>query len=340
MNSAQVERVFDLISRGSTNQQIGALLKSKKEAGAKDVQYSGSAPELLKKLKKAHYAGAVSEQELLQLMIDGEECGNQHIFFFRFDPVAHPQYTKTTSLRTKLLASLGGKETDLPLLDSPQDQRTLVDIRLDPLPSEEKMLVAKWYSYRYVERHTGEDEIVNDNGRKVVQKQFERVPTRIMSLVRLHPMGLLEIRVPTGQFESRKICLEELELVWADVQSVLKPAHFEPMCMRGAMKHLRDHASKRHRLSTSQMSNGFARAEFNPAVEGQAISNEHALSMANYKHVEKSDIYWTHPERKDDEIRCQVGLYASHGVRIGAQLTQRVLDYIVYRWWEFRDCKP
>jgi hypothetical protein len=340
MTPTQREHLYKLIDEACTNKQVRSLLRRKKLDNNK-VRVSGSSAELLRHLREAHGQGMVSDSDLIGLLAAGEENGRQHIFFYRVMPQAQSRYKDTDSLRQDLIRETEANAARLPHFVLEPSHRTLSDVRLESLPSTNSNLIVKWYSGRQYE-HVVHQEAFQRHGEQFIRREIKIEQTRLVSVARFLPRGLLEIRVPAGLRESRKVCLGEIAEVWQILSPVLNPDHFLPLSLAKAMRWLVENNGKKgmkHRVSVAQAADGDARAEFNPAMEGEDLfaSHRHREAMKEYEDFAQMDVYWQSPlaaEDQEDEIRCQMGLYQSHGVRIGSKRAAEEIDFVVNRLWE------
>ena len=77
-DAAEKELLFSLLESATSIDVVSSLLK------AKGLHYSGTWQELRdKRLTPALESGALSFEELLELLRTGEEHGRQHVFFYQ-----------------------------------------------------------------------------------------------------------------------------------------------------------------------------------------------------------------------------------------------------------------
>lgn len=340
MSPNQRELLYKLIDDACTNKQIRAFLRAKKHDGGK-VKISGSSQELIGHLRAALDGGIIRVEDLTKLLASGEENGRQHTFLFRLTQQAQSQYRDVPRLREKLVGSVGNHAASLPRFVLQPTERTLSDIRLQPLKNKSHNLMVKWYSSRRVERMTDE-KTIERHGDKFILRELKIEEVRLVSIARFLPRGLLELRVPTGEKESRKTCLEEMNQMWEFLEPVFPRDHFVPFKLDKAMKWLVANNGKRgakHRVSVAAGSDDDGRAEFNPAMEGGSLwkHHRHREAMKKYEDFADMDVYWWSPlnaDNEDEEIRSQIGLYETNGVRVGSKRADEEIDYIVNRLWE------
>lgn len=340
MTPTERNRLYKLIDDACTNKQIRALLRAKK-LDDKKVRVSGTSPDLMRHLKEAYDRGVLREDELIQLLAGGEENGRQHIFFYRPRQQARAHYKDVRLLRQKLIRETGINAARLPHFVLDPTERTLSDIRLEPLPNDDFNLIVKWYSGRTIERFVSK-ETFKRHGETFVRRIVKIDNIRLVSMVRYLPRGLLEIRVPTGERESRKTCLKERDEIRQIIGGIFDPDHFIPLHLTKAMRWLvtnNGRSRTKHRISAAQAADGEARAEFNPAMEGEDLfaSARHREAMKEYEDYAGLDVYWQpslRAEDVDDETRCQIAVYERHGIRLGAKRTVGEVDFVVNRLWE------
>jgi hypothetical protein len=356
MSPTELEYLFKFINEACTNEQVRALLREKKKDGKK-VRVGQNSEEVMQNLKTAHGRGVVRDDELIRLLAAGEENGRQHIFFYRVPARAHAKYSDSEQLVKRLRAVFGAAGDKLPHFVLLPERRTVSDIRTQRLANDQSNVVVKWYSGREFEEVVLKEHFQRDGDRYIRREsKIERV--RLVSLLRYHPRGLLEVRVPTGERESRKTCLSELEMILELVEPVFRSEDRVELSLQRAMKWLKTHNTKTalHQVSSAQAADGDARAEFNPAIEGQDLfsSLRHRDAIALYEDVAKLDVYWKSPLKKkpkkklkkikvnpqpdnngdDERIRCQMGVYVTNGIRIGAKRASDEIDFVVNRLWD------
>jgi hypothetical protein len=344
MTPAQRELLFRLIQDACTNAQLRSLLRLKKQDD-KAIRISGSTAELTSHLRTAFEAGSLALDDLTRLLASGEENGRQHIFFYYPRAQVASRYADPNAVWGRLLKATGTSSTMFPRFVLEPTQRHLSDIRLQSLRNEQSNVLIKWYSSRRVERIVNEREETR-HGDTIIVRELKVDQVRLVSMIRYHPRGLLEVRIPTGERESRRTCAGELQDIWDQVSGVFVPDHFEPLSLLPAMSWLVRNADKRgatHRVSVVRAKDGSASAEFNPAAEGQDLfkAHRHRAALKKYDEFAALDVFWKPPLNQggeDEEIRCQFAPYDVHGVRLGAKRTQAEVDFVVNRIWEH--CRP
>ncbi len=350
MDRKDVKLLFDFVDEACTNRQIQELLRKKKADGAK-VRIGQSAEEISSNLREAYDRGVVTLSDLTELLAVGEENGRQHIFFYRVKQQSLSKYGDPAKLHSRLHSKLSLRDGQLPHFVLKPRERTLSDIRLQELNADVTNIIVKWYSGREYEEEIDRKTETRD-GERIIIRESKVVEVRLVSLARFHPRGLLEIRVPTGTRESRKTCLAELNSIWQFINEVFDKRDFIELDLCEAMHKLYADASKprcRHRVCGTQAADGGATAEFNPAIEGQDLfsSQRHREAMAHYETVKRLDVWWRSPFMKGekrngaaktdpaDEIRGQMGIYETHGIRFGSKRTGEEMDYVINRIWDY-----
>jgi len=340
MSPTELGHLFKFIEDACTNSQIRALLRAKKKDGSK-VKLGQTTKDVMENLVAAHNDGVVTDDELMGLLAAGEENGRQHIFFYRVPVRAHSKYSNSAELTARLRTVLSTNGDQLPHFVLMPEERVISDIRSQRLANDQLNVIAKWYSGREFEEVVLK-EVFRRNGDQFIRRESKIEKVRLVSMARYHPRGLLEIRVPTGERESRKTCLSELETILELLAPVFSLNDLVLMSLRKAMKTLQEtNGSKgaKHRVSAAQVADGDARAEFNPALEGQDLfaSIRHKEAIGLYEDLAQLDVYWESPVGKkdeEDEIRCQIGLYQANGIRLGAKRAGEEIDFVINRLWD------
>lgn len=346
MNEAEITLLYRFIDEACTNRQIQDFLRRKKIDGVK-VKIGQNAGQIIANLKEAHNSGHVTEKELITLLAMGEENGRQHIFFYRLKKHLASKFSDLDQVYSHLKQTLKVANQPLPHFVLKPRERTVSDIRFQELNGEIRNLIVKWYSGREYEEEISR-KTEQRNGDRIVIRESKIEEVRLVSLMRYHPRGLLEVRVPTGARESRKTCLAELDSIWHSLSPVITKDDFVELDLCEAMKQLNIAASKpkaTHRVCGSQAADGGATAEFNPAMEGEDLfaSLKHREAMAHYDTVCRLDVWWRSPSMKGvsrkkfdptDEIRGQMGVYVNYGIRFGAKRTREEMDFVINRLWD------
>lgn len=340
MTPEQRQQLFRFIDEACSNSHIRALLREKKDAGGK-VRVSGSSEELISNLRAAHESGLISENELIRLLAEGEENGRQHIFLYKTTPQAHSRYGDGPTLKKKLIEANGAAAKHLPRFVLEPTDRTLSDIRLEAETESAVNVLVKWYASRKKETLMDERS-VERHGDKFIIREVKIEQVRLVSLARFHPRGLLELRVPTGERESRRTCETELAQMWDEIAPVFDRSHFAPLHLGKALKWLVKNDGKKgavHHISAAQVADGDAPAEFSPAMEGARLfsHHRHREAIKKYDDFARADVYFT-PRKPgeivEEEIRCQMCPYDSNEFRVGAKKTAEEIDFVVNRLWE------
>lgn len=213
---AEIALVVDLLRQTTTQQVIQTFLKSK------DLPSSGTWDELRdKRILPAVAAGAVTREELIQLLRSSEECGRQHVFLYSCKPKRAIEIM--AEARVRAAAATVGLEhlvEQAAVLDQPHVP-TFVDIRWDRAAVDLRMYVKEVEQRR--SRHLlGE---VEDLDSCRVTRTYEVRNERAVNLVRLHRTGLLEMRIAARSTGSRKYD-DAVRSFWYRLRFILQDSDF------------------------------------------------------------------------------------------------------------------
>lgn len=328
-----------LIGEACTNEQIRSFLRLRKEDDSK-IRVSGKSEELMHNLHEAYSRNTVSLPQLQSLLANAEENGRQHIFFYKPNHGMAKHFQQPSDVASRLWGSNWQKKMQFPRFYLDPRQMEWADFRQETRPNVKlPEWTIKLYSSRQVDRLLNQTEEVR-NGRLLITKQLSREWVRLVWVIRWRPWGLLEIRIPAVERESRKTCLEELSQIWEMLRTGIPKQHFSPWDLEAIMGKL-VHAAKKpkaiHRVATALASHsgGGGTAQFNPEEEdGDLFSSiAHKAAIASYDKYPKLDVYWIPSAHTpfDSELRCQMGVYEPFGIRIGSKASPEAVDYVINR---------
>jgi hypothetical protein len=184
-----------------------------------------------KRLEPAIRDGKIGREQLLRLIRDGEEYGTQHIFLFgtaarNAASVINENYVRRELSRLDRMDLLENP----PLLDQPKDL-ALADVRFEQR-GQERCLIVKAIEQRTYERFVGQ----RDESASRFIREYERFTVRAVNVVRLHPNGLLEIRIyshrNTSDYEA------DLSTMWDKINFLIPTRGFDPVSISKAKRYL------------------------------------------------------------------------------------------------------
>jgi hypothetical protein len=213
------ELVFDLLQRYCTVERTQGLL------GAHDAPYSAANwRELIaQRVLPALRDGSISIQDLLGLIRDADEHGDQHVFLYRCDTdAASPLLGRPRISQIMNARGLSAAIERPSLVDMPKARR-IVEARWDADGAFVlKTVGTRIHSTRVEERREGTRRVI----------VYDDKPYRAVDLFKLHPDGLLEIRIQSHKNSSQY--KNDIKEMWEHAGEVLPHTSFEPISLLNA----------------------------------------------------------------------------------------------------------
>ena len=197
-----------LVEQHCTIDDIKALLrqaKARSETPAKVLITAEDKPTLVNSnLQSALGGGAITRDEVLRLVRDAEENGDQHIFYFQ--PKASKTVAAKMALEQVATAFLGAQwRTRVPSVEVRQGEYLLADVRaVEPAKLD---WIVKLYGLDLVTRH-GAIRVIE--GQRYIP--IHENPIRVILVARWRAPNLLEFRVPRD--ESRRRIMNWVNVLW------------------------------------------------------------------------------------------------------------------------------
>ncbi len=223
--------IFDFIKTACTVPQIRQVLRECKKDGTEDVRelIKLTSPEdvLIETLRKASTRGFISNERIEKLLKDGEESGNQHIFYFT------PKKSDTRkrlndgdAIASALFGDDWEKSQGFPrlrLLPAKENILEWGDFRTSNVGGKPNDWLGKLYVLERREQQT--DDKVEGDG---VWRYFEPQLDRVALVVRWNAPDLLEIRVHRSQNTSRTALKAKLKSIWEMFTEAINENEFTP----------------------------------------------------------------------------------------------------------------
>lgn len=181
------ETIYRLIRSSTSMNVVKSFLKGKGltfSAGSWDELFTD-------RIKPPLVSGQIKIDELRTLLQEVEECGRQHIFLFKGDPVRTLQMVNPQNVLRKAnqmgLQGLIGSPIELELPKKP----TFVDIRII-VNNKKSKLIVKQVETRTTTKylHSTFDKVTSQ-----MSKVYSVLEKRAINIACLHSDGLLEIRI-------------------------------------------------------------------------------------------------------------------------------------------------
>ncbi len=204
------ELLFKLLQENASLRQVSEFLRARNlpaSAGSWDFMID-------ERLKPALEEEDLTQDDVVELLRVTEEHGRQHVFLYTCPASKAKELMQPDRVRKVLRALDAESLLDKPrLVDQPQSP-TLVEVRWDG-PADEQSLVVKIVEQRTYQVFVGEEERVG--GRTIREYQDEKV--RAVNLFKLHPDGLLELRIQSHRNTSEY--KEDVERFWTLIGALL-----------------------------------------------------------------------------------------------------------------------
>ncbi|MCC2959977.1 hypothetical protein LK540_05980 [Massilia sp. IC2-278] len=234
--------IFNLLTQTSSISVVSGYLKSK---GLKHS--AGSWDDLLtKRIQPAFSDNQISLEELMDLLRHAEESGRQHVFLYESKPDLVKAMLDQAAVMQKLAVTGIAHVAAAPLIVAETPVPQIVDVRW-----ENKALLVKIVAQRIVPKL--DETIHSADG---FNRNYKLVPHRVVHLFRLHPNGILELRVASHSTSTRYT--EDISRLFAMLDFLLPLGNFKPYSLRKAKEYIwknKENLGDRLRVVDSMMKN-------------------------------------------------------------------------------------
>ena len=328
------EKLLLLVDQLCTADQVKELLRIGKETKPKDIRVTAETKTDLiqRNLRSAIQSGGVTASMVYDAIRSSEECGNQHIFYFK-----PKQRTERDSFDLESVGqALWGKGwrdvKGFPKADTPRDGFDYADFRSPDLKPNHWIL--KIYGQLTYQRYTGRDEERNDR----VYKEFVKENLRVVLVARWNPPSLLELRVQRD--ESRRRISSWLATLWQMLGPALRRDDFDPWDLTKARKRLIEEEEKHSGVynfrDTRLVDPHKTTASFEPyETDGYlfaSIEAKEAIQSLLDAKSKCTNLSVTWPTREDGtpslELRTLLGDREANEVVVYSHCKAKDLDYV------------
>jgi hypothetical protein len=268
---------YDLLNEFATAEEIKVrLLKEPKERLKKDVHVSGTKAHLIQQVKQLVAKKELKFDEVMNLIREGEENGDQHIFYFKAVGNAKA-YLRSGSFPEDLWGEDWGS-MNFPKIEVNTERLDWSDYRRS-LDGKPKDWIAKLYG-----EEVHETPYKKDTKGKYIRHWFATEQVRMVCLLRWNDPDLLEVRISRTGSTGKKTMMERLAKIWELVGGVitpnmvtawdLRPIHRRMIADRETHKTLFRPGSVALRDSKS------GKAEFKPYTEDDELDDSAECSAA------------------------------------------------------------
>src|SRR5260370_5266404 len=225
--------LYILIKELATADEIRDLLRRHKEDHPKEILVSGTKDDVVNHLERAVAEGIVKRTEVLDLLQEAEENGDQHIFYFVPKSAAVARRCKNGQEVASLLWGDEWKEKmGFPRFTLVPSSHEWADFRVG-LRRKPNDWIAKIYGHEVQRRLFKEETLVDDT----LVRYYKKVEQRTVSLARWNEgngPSLLEIRVP--RCDSKATLLFRREAICTRLNPALTEDDCLPWCLRKAIR--------------------------------------------------------------------------------------------------------
>lgn len=336
--ATDLDKMLILVEEVCTKNAVQDLLRRARSDNS-SVRISGNKGEVINtNLRDAVNSGAISKAVVYDTLCSAEENGNQHIFYYVPKTKGFQlKYSNGHSIANALLGNGWQDKYHFPKFELIPKGVVWSDFRTaKPVGSEENWTIKL---YAGTERRTFVEERVE--GPDTVLKVYARTLSREVYLVKWHPFGLLEMRVPREQ--SQKAILESLFNLWTMVEKAVDSEDFETFDLTKASRELIDrHSSQNspYRLGDVYfMDDETGSARFAPpSSEDDVMDHEGRQKAIKYfETCRELTVIWlptAATSSVEEELRTVIGKVRPNGILIASQATAAAVDYVTYRLWE------
>jgi hypothetical protein len=224
--------LYELLDGLVTQKQIHAILSTFKEKHPDQIRLSGTKPELIENLKSNVISGIIPYWTPFKLLQDGEENGDQHIYFYR------PLTKKTQELCQdfkQLGIDLFGADWErkmlFPKLTKKTDSYEVVDFR----ETEDGGWVLKVYGFQTYDQKIKVEQYP-DQTYAVFWKKVEYRTVLVAHWSMERGKGLLEMRISRDSRPGRLAL--HLSMLWSKFKTVVRREDFQEWDFRDVCERL------------------------------------------------------------------------------------------------------
>ncbi|WP_169980465.1 hypothetical protein [Tautonia rosea] len=298
-----------------------------------DIKSSGSSDEMVfEHLREAIQGGGELADAAVDMLVDSEESGQQHIFLHK--PKSEDVRAATSdaeSIASRLFGADWRTQTGFPLvLARPRNERW-ADFRIGPTGTMGSGWTAKLYSGKLRWESQGKTPTDDETQIEVWKHRL----SRDIKLVRWHADGMLELRVP--QETKRNDLLESVSSLWTAVGAGLNETDFEPFNLNPAcMKLIENHQDygEMCRLGDARVQDEQrGSAKFAPPSGRDHlmsdVTREQAIRL--YRLCNELVVTWyldREAHGAQGELRTAVGKYGANNIHVRAKTTGKAIQHV------------
>jgi hypothetical protein len=199
---------------------------------AKGVPHSANTWEELveKRLLPALKDGKIDRADLIAILREVEEYGNQNVFLYQTSRTHATQLTNVNFIRQQL-GNLNREDLldSPPILDQPNDL-TLSDVRIDGV-GPEAVVVLKAIEGRSYRKFQSEE-----RDGDIVTRKYKVFEERAVSVIRIHADGFTEMRIQSHRNTSDYAT--DIEAFWSLVTPIIDRTRFKQLSVNNVKQYL------------------------------------------------------------------------------------------------------
>lgn len=330
-----LEKLLKLIDDKCTSSMVQDLLREAKKDD-RSVLVSGPKDTVINShLRIALEKGVIKREAVYKLLCGAEENGRQHIFFYKAkSPEVIAKYNDGNEIAKTLFGRDDWKDHHgFPQFHLEPKGAEWSDFRVEPRPNGTEAWTAKLYSGVYRQRFIRE-EPYGSHG--LIAHVFEPSLSREVYVLRWHPQGLLEVRVPRDS-SSRQI-IEFVGQVWEVVSDAVDPTDFEHLDLHKVCMWLIKNSENDTTYvlgNARMMDEETGSAEFKPphgeASLDSSPSRKNAVRLYNECH--ELGVHWLSKgeDGPKNKLKTIIGKIKPHEVLIAGKATSEGVDYVTHR---------
>jgi hypothetical protein len=342
---ANLDELLDLVRLVCAQDQIQRLLRQAKEAdgAGSAVRYGGKLDVLVyQHLRDAIQTGKVSRDAVYALVGESEESGNLHIFYFApKDDRVRQACNDAERVASRLFGPNWRAERGFPKYHFREGGFEWTDFRSTPTADPDRSgWVAKAYAGVMREKHV---ETRTEPPNRTL-RVFEPVLAREIFLIRWHPWGLLELRVPLER--THKAILDSLHGLWSAAQSAISSDDFHPFDLTPACRRMIDRYEENthdYRLGDVHLldsAGGTTRVSPRSGEEHLMHVEDRRRAIELFDRCNMLVVVWllsadAHGTKR--ELRSVVGKLRPNEVVMVSKTTAKAVDHVTHRLRQFSE---
>jgi hypothetical protein len=324
--------ILELVRKHCKRDRVEDFLRDAKKAH-EGIKSSGPKDELVfQSLKEAIRAEGQLADAVVEMLVDSEESGQQHIFLYKPKTDAtRAAISDAETVASRIFGAGWRTERGFPLVVARPSGERWADFRIGPTGHLGSAWTAKLYSG--VLRWESQGRTPTDAETEI--EVWKQRLSRDVLLVRWHVDGVLELRVP--QESNRKAILASVSGLWNAIRDGVDEDDFEPYSLNSACMKLieshHDHAALCRLGDARVQDEQMGKATFTPPSRRHHlmsnVTREQAIRL--YRLCNELVVTWYLNKQEHDaqeELRTAVGKYGPHNIHVRAKTTGKAIQHV------------